>query len=239
MPTMSDPVRLSKRLAELLPCSRREAELYIEGGWVTVDGQVIEEPQYKVDSQAVALLPGARPEAQPPATLLLHKPAGVPAEQACELLGAASRSTDDRSGLRLLQRHLRRLDVPLPLEAEACGLLVLSQNRGALRRLHEDAAQIEQEYVVELSSMPSDEQLARLDAAARRAAPALRYCKISRQSEKRLRFALKAAQPVRIAELCHAAGLHACSIRRIRIGRLAMAKLPDGQWRYLASHERF
>ncbi|MGH8486255.1 MAG: RNA-binding protein, partial [Pseudomonas sp.] len=34
---MSEPTRLSKRLIELVGCSRREAELYIEGGWVTVD----------------------------------------------------------------------------------------------------------------------------------------------------------------------------------------------------------
>jgi 23S rRNA pseudouridine2604 synthase len=35
---MTEPVRLAKRLAEMLACSRREAEQYIEGGWVTVDG---------------------------------------------------------------------------------------------------------------------------------------------------------------------------------------------------------
>lgn len=45
---MSEPVRLSKRLIEQLGCSRREAELYIEGGWVTVDGVVVEQPQFKV-----------------------------------------------------------------------------------------------------------------------------------------------------------------------------------------------
>lgn len=47
---MSTPVRLAKRLAELLPCSRREAELYITGGWVTVDGRVEEAPQFMVDT---------------------------------------------------------------------------------------------------------------------------------------------------------------------------------------------
>ncbi len=31
---MNEPVRL----AEMLPCSRREAEQYIAGDWVTVDG---------------------------------------------------------------------------------------------------------------------------------------------------------------------------------------------------------
>ena len=41
---MTEAVRLSKHLAALLPCSRREAEMYIAGGWVRVDGEVVEEP---------------------------------------------------------------------------------------------------------------------------------------------------------------------------------------------------
>ena len=56
---MSEPIRLSKRLIELVGCSRREAELFIEGGWVTVDGEVIDEPQFKVDNQKVELDPQA------------------------------------------------------------------------------------------------------------------------------------------------------------------------------------
>ena len=40
--------RLAKRLAAQLPCSRREAELYIEGGWVQVDGVVVEAPGARV-----------------------------------------------------------------------------------------------------------------------------------------------------------------------------------------------
>ena len=50
---MTDPIRLSKALAALLPCSRREAELYIEGGWVLVDGEVVDEPQFMVAEQKV------------------------------------------------------------------------------------------------------------------------------------------------------------------------------------------
>ena len=38
---MTEPLRLSKRLIELTGCSRREAELYIEGGWVTVNGEAV------------------------------------------------------------------------------------------------------------------------------------------------------------------------------------------------------
>ena len=53
---MSDPIRLAKRVAAMVPCSRREAEQYIEGGWVRVDGKVVEEPQSRVtDEQRVVL----------------------------------------------------------------------------------------------------------------------------------------------------------------------------------------
>lgn len=39
--------------------------------------------------------------------------------------------------------------------------------------------------------------------------------------------------------LCEAIGLRVLGYKRIRIGRLSMAKLPLGQWRFLGEHERF
>lgn len=237
---MSDPVRLSKRLAELLPCSRREAELYIEGGWVSVDGQTVEEPQFKVQpGQDVVLLPGARAESQSPLTLILHKPAGVSVEQAQALLGAATRSADDASGQRLLKRHLQRLSTPLALESSASGLLVMTQNWGVIRKLTDDFSKIEQEYIVEVDGSLSEEQLKRLQFGLSYRGRPLTPCKVSWQSETRLRFALKAPQPGQLQHMCQAVGLQVQGIRRIRIGRLAMAKLPAGQWRYLGAHERF
>ncbi|WP_455231771.1 rRNA pseudouridine synthase [Geopseudomonas aromaticivorans] len=236
---MSDPVRLSKRLAELLPCSRREAELYIEGGWVTVDGQVVEEPQFKVQAQTIALREGAKAEPQPPITLILHKPADLDSEHACELLSAASRAADDASGVHLLQRHLQRLSVPLPLEPEASGLLVLTQTWGVIRKLTDDFSKIEQEFVVDVVGTLTPEQLKQLQFGLSYRGRPLTPCKVSWQSETRLRFALKAPQPGQIAHVCRAVGLQVLSIRRIRIGRVAMAKLQPGQWRYLGGNERF
>lgn len=236
---MSEPVRLSKRLAELLPCSRREAELYIEGGWVTVDGEVVEEPQFKVQEQAVALRPGARAESQPPITLILHKPAGQDANLASELLDAANRASDDASGVHLLKRHLQRLSVPLTLESEASGLLVLTQNWGVIRKLTDDFSKIEQEYIVDVAGTLTAEQLKQLQFGLTYNGRPLTPCKVSWQSETRLRFALKAPQPGQIAHVCRAVGLQVLNIRRIRIGRQAMAKLQPGQWRFLGANERF
>ena len=73
---MSEPIRLAKRVVELFSCSRREAELYIEGGWVLVDGRVVEEPQFKVAHQKVELHADASLTPLPPVTIVLNKPPG-------------------------------------------------------------------------------------------------------------------------------------------------------------------
>src|SRR3546814_16327473 len=73
---MSDPVRLSKRVADLAGCSRTEAEQYIKGGWVSVDGRVVEDPAHPVSIEVVTVDPAARLERVGPATLMLHNPVG-------------------------------------------------------------------------------------------------------------------------------------------------------------------
>ena len=52
----SGGVRLAKRVAELKACSRAEAERYIEGGWVSVNGEVVELPQHRVSEHDVVTL---------------------------------------------------------------------------------------------------------------------------------------------------------------------------------------
>ena len=77
---MTEHIRLAKRVAEQLHCSRGTAEQYIEGGFVSVGGQVVEAPGARVrPDQDVAVAPDASPLALTPVTLLLHKPPGFEA----------------------------------------------------------------------------------------------------------------------------------------------------------------
>ena len=114
---MTDPIRLSKRLIELVGCSRREAELFIEGGWVTVDGEVIDEPQFKVGTQKVVLDPEAKATVPEPVTLLLHAPAGVDIESAQQLLSPDTLSEEHRFSKRPLKGHFLRLSASADLQA--------------------------------------------------------------------------------------------------------------------------
>src|SRR5438045_3525098 len=106
---MAEPERLAKRVAALVPCSRREAELYIEGGFVRVDGNVVDQPQFRVAEQRIDIDPAASAAALEPVTLLLHKPAGANEAQALQLLGPGTRFAGDASGIRSVKRHFAQL----------------------------------------------------------------------------------------------------------------------------------
>jgi 23S rRNA pseudouridine2604 synthase len=236
---MTEPVRLSKRVAAMMPCSRREAEQYIQGGWVRVDGKVVEEPQFRVTDERVELDRGATAAALEPVTLLLHQPAGIASEHAAALLAPESRWPHDASGTRAVKRHFAQLTPLLPLPLQASGLAVFSQDRRIVRKLTEDALAIEQELVAEVSGQAADDGLARMCHGLSFEGRPLPPIKVSWQSEKRLRFALKGIAPELVPWMCEQAGLTVVSLKRIRIGRVPMAGLPVGQWRYLLPGERF
>ena len=236
---MTEPVRLSKRLIELVGCSRREAELYIEGGWVLVDGEVVDAPQFKVSEQRVELLPGAEATPLEPITLLLNVPTGHNVERTVEALALAQHWTDDTAGIRPLASHLKRLTPCLPLQAGADGLHVLTQDWRIERKLKDDQAKLEQEYVVEVSGSLTPVQLKRLNHGLVFNGSALAPCKVSWQNETRLRFALKNPLPGQLVFMCNSVDLTVLSLKRIRIGGVPMGKVPGGEWRYLASRERF
>lgn len=251
----SEPQRLAKRLAAQLPCSRSDAERYIAGGWVRVDGQVVEEPQARVrDDQAVALDAKARLESLGSVTLIWHKPAGqalpdvspLPDDLAERLLTPETRFKGDRSGVRPLKAHRHKLLPVAALAPLASGLMVFTQNPSVARKITDESAQIEHEWLVEVADQPDLQDPARRDAVLASLSKVLFFegwtlpkARASWQSELRLRLAIKGTLPGQVEHLCERAGLKASAVRRLRLGRIALAGLPVGQWRYLLPYERF
>ncbi len=251
-------IRLSKRLMAEQGLSRGTAEQYIEGGWVSVDGQVVELPGARVaPHQRVELAQGASLLEQTPVTLLLHKPPGYEAglglvgaaaahssrsqgaPQALSLVNAQSHLPEDASGQRVLLRHFKQLECFTPLPTEASGLVVYTQDRRIARKLAEDIETLEQECVVEVAGQIAEGGLQKLCHGLSFNGRPLPPIKVSWQNETRLRFALKGIRPGQIPAMCEAVGLSVVALKRIRIGRVPLAKVPEGQWRYLQGWERF
>ena len=252
--------RLAKRVAQMVPCSRSEAEQYIEGGWVRVDGQVVEEPQFRIQDQTIAIDPNASLIDLTSITLLLHKPADwvdgteeslaklnrdarrAGFDDARSLLTVANHVAKDPAGIRVLQRHFKQLIPLVPLETAASGLVVFTQDWRIQRKLTDDLGSMEHEVIVDLQGEVSEHALHLLNRTLD-SDEHLPQTKVSINSStperSKLRFAIKGAHRGLIAHLCERAKLEILDMRRIRLGRIALSDLPVGQWRYLAPHEKF
>ena len=252
--------RLAKRVAAMVPCSRSEAEQYIEGGWVKVNGQVVEEPQFRIQNQTIAIDPDASLLELTSITILMHKPADwvdgteeslsklnratrrAPFDDARTLLVAAKHMAKDPSGICMLQRHFKALTAAVPLENAASGLIVFTQDWRVERKLTEDMGAMEHEIIVDVQGEVTPQALHLLNRTLD-SDENLPHAKVSINSNtperSKLRFAIKGAHRGLIAYLCERAKLEILDMRRIRLGRVALSDLPVGQWRYLAPHEKF
>ena len=237
--------RLAKRLARQLNCSRREAELYIENGAVLVDGAVVEVLSTRVHpGQTVAVAPGARAEPVPPVTLLLHKPAGFTVgdgqPSAWDLLTPERlQQGNTPAPLKMLSKHFQNQEPLLTIPIPASGLTVLTQDGRIRRKLTEDALFMEQECIAQVQGRIAQDGLQRLCDGTAIAGKRLPRIKVSWQSEGHLRFALQGIFPHEIEAMCAGVGLELVGLKRLRIGRIALAGLAEGHWRYLQPWERF
>jgi 23S rRNA pseudouridine2604 synthase len=259
-PLLDTGDRLAKRVATMVPCSRSEAEQYIEGGWVKVNGQVVEEPQFRIQNQAITIDPNASLLELSSITIVLHKPADwidgteeslsklnraarrAPFDDAHTLLTAAKHWDHDPCGTRVLQRHFKQLEAMVPLENAASGLIVFTQDWRVERKLSEDMGSMEHEVIVDVQGEVTAQALHLLNRTLD-SDENLPQAKVSINSNSpersKLRFAIKGAHRGLISYLCERAKLEIIDMRRIRLGRVALSDLPVGQWRYLGAGEKF
>ena len=235
-----EPPRLAKRIAAMTGCSRRQADEWIENGWVSVDGAVVTTLGSRVHPNArVEIKDEASQHRSESVTILLNKPAGVADAALMPLIRAENRWAEDGSPNTFKATHLRGLAQAGKLDAEATGMVVLTQEGSVVRRITGDETRLEKEYLVRVDGELSPEGLALLGHGLELDAVKLKRAQVSWQNEQQLRFVLHESRKQQIARMCELVGLRVVGIKRIRIGSVSLGKLPAGQWRYLREDERF
>ena len=241
-----DLPRLSKRMGELGLCSRREAEAWIVAGWVRVDGTVIDVLGTRVDRAArIEVHPRARAQQAELVTVLLNKPIGYVSGQAEDgyepasvLIRPQNRWSGDASGRRFEPRHLDGLAPAGRLDIDSTGLMVYTQD-GRIAKHLIGGNDVEKEYLVRVQGEMAPDGMARLRLGLTLDGVTLKAAQVSWQNEDQLRFGLREGRKRQIRRMCEIVGLTVTGLKRIRTGRVLLGALPVGQWRYLASHERF
>lgn len=240
-------VRISKLMSEQGICSRREADSYIERGWVLLDGVPVTELGTRAfPHQIITLARQAQTQQEASVTILLNKPVGFVSNlpekgyrPAIELIKPENRFTEDKLPLRFSATHLRGLAPAGRLDIDSVGLIVFTQDGRIAKHLIGQDSQIEKEYLVRVEGTLSRENLAKLNFGLSLDDKPLKPAKVSWQNEDQLRFALREGKKRQIRRMCELVGLKVTGLKRVRIGSVVLGKLPEGQWRYLRADERF
>jgi 23S rRNA pseudouridine2604 synthase len=252
-----DGIRVSRYLADRGAASRREADDWIVRGWVTVDGETAVLGQRVLPHQKVEVHKEARIEQAQRVTVLMHKPVGYVSGQAEDghepasvLFLPENQWMGDTSGQRFNRNHLRGLAPAGRLDIDSHGLLVLTQDGRVARTLIGEDSTIEKEYLVRVRAAKSfgngplseefpAESMELLNHGLELDGEPLKPAKVSWQNEEQMRFVLREGKKRQIRRMCEAVGLEVVALKRVRIGRIPLADLPVGKWRYLRSDEAF
>lgn len=246
----ADGLRVAKLMTDRGLSSRREADEWIEAGWVRVNGRLAILGQRAASDALIEIDPKAATEQAQRVTVLLHKPMGYVSGQAEDghepasvLVTRANHWHGDESGIDLHVGHLRHLAPAGRLDIDSTGLLVLTQDGRVAKRLIGDETRVEKEYLVRVSyagvgpfpesSMASLRHGMELDGVQ------LRPARVSWQNEEQLRVVLREGRKRQIRRMCEQVGLTVLGLKRVRIGSVSLGPLPAGQWRFLHHDERF
>lgn len=250
---VTEAIRLSKRMSELGLASRREADAWIEKGWVLIDGKVAVLGTKWLPGQEITVDQRARKQQERRLTVLLHKPIGYVSGQAEDGYQPASvlvvpeaqwRNPHSRSAdARPQRKDLLGLAPAGRLDIDSTGLLVLTQDGRIAKQLIGEDSDVEKEYLVRVrytqgGKLP-EAKLKLLCHGLSLDGLKLRPARVSWQNDDQLRFILKQGRKRQIRRMCEMVGLQVLGLKRVRIGLVRLGELPQGKWRLLGQDEKF
>jgi 23S rRNA pseudouridine2604 synthase len=242
-----EKIRLSKLMSEQGFCSRREADVFIERGWVLVDGQAVNELGMKVyPTQKITLNRAASEQQQTQVTILINKPISYVSGQAEDgyqpaitLVNAGSRWQGDTYPIRFHPSHLKGIAPAGRLDIDSQGLLVFTQDGRVAKQLIGENSEVDKEYLVRVVGNMNGNGLNMLNHGLSLDGQKLKPAKVTWQNEDQLRFILREGKKRQIRRMCELVGLKVTGLKRVRIGKIKLGDIPVGQWRYLREDEKF
>jgi 23S rRNA pseudouridine2604 synthase len=246
---MSDnaQTRLSKVMADLGVCSRREADFLIENGWVSVNGEVISTLGTKINPKSqISVSQEGQNWLRGKLTIMINKPVGYVSGQAEDGYEPASVLLSDDAQLRSpgdsgapTRKDLFTLAPAGRLDIDSWGLLILTQDGRIAKKLIGADSPFDKEYHVWVDGEITREKVKRLTHGMTLDGKRLKPAKIEHVKNNELIFILREGKKRQIRRMCEMVDLEVTGLIRTRIGPLTLGNLKLGQWRYLSRREIF
>jgi len=222
-------VRLNRFLAAAGVGSRRYCDELIAAGRIIINGKICTNFSAQPTAGDSVKVDGKLLHAQPPLTIMLHKPAGfVSTRKDVHALDTIFDLLPQRfSGLFNVGR----------LDAQTEGLLLLTSDGDLAQRLIHPRYKIDKEYEVKLDRAWDRSLAPKLLKGIFLDGERARIERLRSLTPTRLRVVLRQGINRQIRRMFDAVGYQVRHLARIRIANLRLGDLPRGDWRSLSKRE--
>ena len=234
LPTFNeDAVRLNKYLANAGVCSRREADVLIQTGVVSVNGQIITELGYKIKQTDVVQYDGETINAETKRYVLLNKPKGY--------ITTIEDPRGRKTVMMLVKKACREVIYPVgKLERESTGLLLFTNDGDLFKKLNHPRYQARKLYHVEVNKPVSREDLEKLMRGVdledgRTRAEEASYVEGATNHE--IGIEIRSGKSQVVKRLLEALGYQVIKLDRVMFAGLTKKDLPRGYYRHLTEQE--
>ena len=223
-------MRLQKYLSEAGICSRRKGEEYIKAGLVRVNSRIVAELGTKVDPEK------DRVEFDGKIIALTGEPIYIALNKPKDYVTSCS-----HPGEKIV---LDLIDIPQRiypigrLDKDSTGLLILTNDGTLHHMLSHPSFDHEKEYDVTVSRPITDGSLRNIAKGLPMMGTKTRPAEIQRISSRRFRIVLKEGRNRQIRRMVRKVGSHVIRLKRIRVSKIKLGRLAEGNWRNLTEKEK-
>ena len=227
-------VRINKYIASCGVTSRRKADELIIAGKVAVNGAIMREPGYDVQSDDEVICDGRKISLEVGKTyILLNKPVGY--------VTTTSDDKDRPTVLDLVQDEDRRIFPVGRLDYNTSGLLILTNDGDVANKLMHPSKELDKTYRAVISGILTRGKIARLekgvDIGGFRTSPAkVEVLKHNRNSTV-LDITIHEGKNHQVRRMFKAIDTPVQTLERIKIGNLVIGRLAVGGYRKLGPAE--
>lgn len=228
-----DNIRLNKYVSNAGVCSRREADVLIQTGVVSVNGKIVTELGYKIQPSDVVQYDGETINAEKKRYVLLNKPKGF------------ITTMDDPRGrktvMTLVSKACRERIYPVGrLDRETTGLLLFTNDGDMAKKLTHPRYQARKLYHVELHKPVSREDLEKLLKGVDLEDGKTKVDKaeyVEDKSSREIGVELHSGKNRIVRRLFEALGYNVVKLDRVQFAGLTKKDLPRGMFRHLTEQE--
>lgn len=227
-------IRLDKYLADMGLGTRTEVKKDIKKGRISVNGEIIKSPEYKIDTQTDAVLADGKEIAYEELIYyMLNKPQGVV---------SATEDRRDKTVLDLISEKKRKDLFPVGrLDKDTEGLLLITNDGELAHNLLAPKKHVDKKYFVRLKAPLSEENRKRLEEGVdigedKLTLPAQVF--VLNEERDEAEIIIREGKFHQIKRMFHAVGNEVVFLKRLYMGSLVLdeALLP-GEYRLLTPQE--